>query len=460
MALVAVLGVTGFFWLRTEVEDFSEFDQPFYLGIAYDLVHTGHFTDGFMFAQPGPGGTRPVGMRFAPLYPAVVAGAAEFDTSLRSGMDCLVESGGKLPGCDKHAASLRCLQFFELSIFFWLIWWMANAAGGASLGWLSLIVSFGAAPLLLRSVNYIMTEMTCLLLVTVAMTTAVQALRKTERRLLWCAATGVALGLSALTRPAFLYLIPASAVGAIALGRWRGLQPLSVMVGAAAVVVSPWILRNDVVLGRASVTYGYDSHTLVQRIAFDTMSWREYGLSFVCWLPDGNEIGRAVAGVGACDRFGWDEHANSFYVLGLRHMLYETLASSGGYEHHLRFLFHEYILRMPLKHFLVSIPLALRGAYVAHWWGFVLLIACGAWTIRALRHFRTGDPDFDPNIYLLMALPAFFMLAFNAVVAVNQVRYNLMLVPAYSIAGGLTLRRLAGVQGWWLNIRRPVGRVR
>ncbi len=455
--------VTGLLWSRTQVEDFSVFDQPFYLGIAHDLVETGSFTDGFMFVPVGAGGARPPGMRFAPLYPALVAGAAKLDGTLRSGMDCLVATGGKTPGCSKHALSLRCLQFFELAAFFWLVWWMADAAGGVLVGWLSLLVSFGAAPLLLRSVNYLMTEMTCLVLIASAMAAAVQALR-CQRITMWCATAGMALGLAALTRPAFLYLIPASAVGAVALGGWRTRRPVLAMAGAAALVIAPWILRNEIVLGRASLTYGYDSHTLVQRIAFDTMTWREYGLSYVCWLPDGNEIGRALAGVGACDRFGWDEHTNSFYVLGLRHMLYESLAASGGYEHHLGYLLRAYIFRMPLKHLLVSIPLALRGAYVAHWWGFVLLIACLAWTVRALRCSGARETSVSQNIYLVTVLPALFMLAFNAAVAVNQVRYNLMLVPAYSIAGGLTLRllvrRFAEIQGRQLSYRHPVWRAR
>jgi 4-amino-4-deoxy-L-arabinose transferase-like glycosyltransferase len=291
-------------------------------------------------------------------------------------------------------------------------------------------------------VNYLMTEMTCLVLTAAAMAAAVQALRG-KRRVYWSAGCGVMLGLAALTRPAFLYLIPVCVVGALAIGRRRGVWCVLVMGGAAALVLAPWVLRNELVLGRASLTYGYDSHTLVQRIAFDTMSWREYGLAYVCWLPDGNEIGRALAGAGACDRFGWDEHPNSFYVLGLRHMLFETLAASGGYAHHLSYLLHTYIFRMPLKHLLVSIPLALRGAYVSHWWGVVLLIACLVWTVRALRRPRIGESRFDRGVYLVTMLPALFMLAFNAGVAVNQVRYNLMLIPAYAIAGGLTFRQFA-----------------
>jgi 4-amino-4-deoxy-L-arabinose transferase-like glycosyltransferase len=324
-------------------------------------------------------------------------------------------------------------------------------------GWLSLLVAFGSAPLLLRSVNYLMTEMTCLLLTAAAMAAAVKSLRG-KHCTYWSAAAGVMLALAALTRPGFLYLIPVCALGGLVIGRRRALWRVVAMGGAAALALAPWILRNEMLLGRASLTFGYDSHTLVQRIAFDTMSWREYALSFVCWLPDGNEIGRGLVGAGACDRFGWDEHPNSFYVLGLRHMLYETLAKSGGYANHLSYLLHAYIFRMPLKHLLVSIPLALRGAYVSHWWGFVLLMACLVWTVRAVRRPRMGEMKFDRGVYLVTVLPALFMLAFNAGVAVNQVRYNLMLIPTYAIAGGLTLRHVALRLGERRNCRLSIGR--
>jgi hypothetical protein len=294
--------------------------------------------------------------------------------------------------------------------------------------------------LLDRFVDLLMTEITCLVLVTGAMATAICALRS-RRRLVWSVVTGSQLGLAALTKPGFLYLIPACALGALVWGRRRSLASVIAMTVSGVLVLAPWILRNALVMGKAALTFGYDSHTLVQRIAFDTMTWREYALSFVCWLPDGNGIGRGLAGRGACDRFGWEEHANSFYVLGMRHLLYETLAASGGYAHHLRYLLQTYVLRMPLKHALVSLPLALRGAYVAHWWGFVLFIACVAWSVRAMRGQRSLY--FDNVSFLVMALPAWFMLALNSAVAVNQVRYNLMLIPAYAVAGGLCLGRVA-----------------
>jgi len=41
------------------------------------------------------------------------------------------------------------------------------------------------------------------------------------------------------------------------------------------------------------------------------------------------------------------------------------------------------------------------------------------------------------HAFLFVALPTWFMLALNAAVAVNQVRYNLMLIPPYALAGAM-----------------------
>jgi hypothetical protein len=95
------------------------------------------------------------------------------------------------------------------------------------------------------------------------------------------------------------------------------------------------------------------------------------------------------------------------------------------------YLLHTYIFAMPLWHLAVTVPLALRGAYVDHWWGFVLLFAALWCTARAARRYDWR--------YLLVALPAWFMLGLNAAVAVNQTRYNLMLILPFAMAGALAL---------------------
>jgi 4-amino-4-deoxy-L-arabinose transferase-like glycosyltransferase len=440
-ALAAILLVTGVLERRERVLRLGAFDQPFYLGIAHDLLLTGRFTNGFMFDVHGPASGRPSGMRFSPIYPAMLAGAAVVDPILRHGMGCVVVTEDAPDACQSAAPLMRVVQFLMLAGFYLLLWWIGGEVGGGrGMAWLSLGIGLLAAASLLRFVNLLMTEMTTLLFATAAMAAWLRS-RRPDRPLEWAACAGVLLALTALTRPGFLYLLPFCVVCAVILALFRareraGWWRAAAMGGAGAAVLAPWVLRNRMVLGRAALTYGYDSHTLVQRIAFDTMSWREYGLAYVCWLPDGTSLGRRFFGPGACDRFGWDDHPDSFYSLGLRHMLDETLRAAGGYEHHLSYLLHTYILAMPLWHLAVSVPLALRGAYVSHWFGFVLLPVCLGAVVVALRR---GE-----DRYLAVALPALFMLAFNATVAVNQPRYNLLLVPAFAVAGALGLRAVAG----------------
>jgi len=76
--------------------------------------------------------------------------------------------------------------------------------------------------------------------------------------------------------------------------------------------------------------------------------------------------------------------------------------------------------------------------------------------MRALR--RRDDA------LLAVTLPGWFMLGFHAAVAVNQERYNLMLVIPFSLAGGIALEHAR--QRWeasrhrrlsWRVQRQPAG---
>ena len=452
-----ILVVLAMLWPGAPVTPLSSYDQRFYLGIAYDLRQFGRFTDGFSYAGGGPGRPgvppRPPGMRFTPLYPAFLAAASWFDPGLRRAIACVERTAGRDPACPRAAPVVRGAQFLMLGGFYWLLWGaVGRACGTARAGWIGLGFALLTAPSLLRFVNTLMTETLSLLLSAAACALALEAWQRGRtgpgaagRGGAWWFGCGVVLGLGALARPALLYLLWAGlAAAAAAAVRQRSVRPLA--SGAACglgvgLVVLPWVLRNALLLHRAALSFGYASHTLIQRVAFDAMTPREYGLSFVCWLPDGSGLGRLIAGRGACDRFGWDDHPNSFYAIGTGPLLRQSLAASGGWPNHLHYVVRHYLLAAPLPHLLTTIPLALRGLYVDHYWG-LLLAPVSAWaTLRALRRRQAA--------VLLLSLPAWFLLLFNAVVAVNQPRYNLLLVLPFSLAGamlidGILRRRGAG----------------
>jgi hypothetical protein len=191
--------------------------------------------------------------------------------------------------------------------------------------------------------------------------------------------------------------------------------------------------RNLVEFGRPAITHGYDAEVLVQRIAFDRMTPRQYALSYLCWLPDGNGLGRSLFGPHTCDVFGWDDRPDTFYSIGNNALMRDSLAAAGGRENFLPYLLRTEILAHPLKHALVTIPLALRGARIDHYWGLVGFFLCVTLTWRAVRGRDMG--------FLAMSLPAWFMLLFNAAVAVNQTRYNLMLALPFALSFGICLDR-------------------
>src|SRR5262249_33543697 len=73
----------------------SDFDQSFYLSIAYDLDHHGVFSNGvFGEADRTVAGPRP-GMFFGPVYPWLVFAAGKLDPRFAAAVDCSVEANRK-----------------------------------------------------------------------------------------------------------------------------------------------------------------------------------------------------------------------------------------------------------------------------------------------------------------------------------------------------------------------------
>jgi 4-amino-4-deoxy-L-arabinose transferase-like glycosyltransferase len=383
-----------------------------------------------------------------PLYPAFLAATALLDTSFNRSLTCFVEQSDAA-SCPQRAPLARILQFVMTAAVYLMLWRIAvRATASQRIGWLSLGVGLLAAPILMRSVLLLMTETTALFFITGATAAAVEAV-KGRRPIWWLLMSGAMIGLAAMTRPEFAYLLLAAAiVGACIITcrppRRRGIMLLAVFLLGGAIVIAPWVARNAVVLGRPAMSSGYASNTLAQRVAFDTMSWHQYALSYLCALPEGNGISHLVIGPDACEALQIEDNPHTLYVFGNTTFMQDTINAAGGPDRQFGYLIRHYILADPLWHILVSIPMAMRGLWINHYWGMVLAILCVPMTLSAVRR---GD-------YALLAvtLPAWFMLAFHAAVAVNTTRYNLMLVIPFALAGGITLDRL-----WrrWEAQRRP-----
>jgi len=244
-------------------------------------------------------------------------------------------------------------------------------------------------------------------------------------------AAGIALGLAALAWPSFPYLVYMIAtIGII----WaivqrhdlRGPSLILLLVVGYAITVAPWMIRNGIKLNSYAISEGYAPFILAQRVAYNDMTPKELGISFLYGLPDfGDTISKKVFARDDYKRLDYAE-PKGFYLWGNTVLRDRMTKEAGGKDKLLGYLIRHEILAHPVKHVLVTLSLAWRGMWVSMYWGLIAIpiFMVLAWTALRARHWT----------FLIYSFPAWFMLGFNAFTSVNVVRYNLTLVPCLAIA--------------------------
>lgn len=209
LAAAIVFGWLGTCWYTAPPESVWFYDAPVYLSIAYDIEHFGRFTDGTGWGTPSVDPGRPPGMVRTPLYPMFLAATAELDPAFNRTLDCLVQHAAA-PTCPQRAPLPRLLQFLMIVGVYLMLWRIAvRATGSLRTGWLALAVALIVAPVLIPSVDRLMTEAVSLFFMTAATLAAVEAL-KGPRPVRWALLSGAMVGLAALTRPPFAISCPSS----------------------------------------------------------------------------------------------------------------------------------------------------------------------------------------------------------------------------------------------------------
>jgi hypothetical protein len=102
----------------------------------------------------------------------------------------------------------------------------------------------------------------------------------------------------------------------------------------------------------------------------------------------------------------------------------------------LPYLLQTEILANPVKHALVTLPLAWRAVFVSKYCGIAGLIC---FCVVLVRHLRMREYAF-----LVASLPVWFMVFFHAFVSVSIPRYNLALIPLYAYALAFCAQAMAG----------------
>lgn len=410
----------------------SDFDQSFYITIAYDLVHHGVFSNGVFDKVDSTREVPPPGRFFPPVYPALVALLIKVDPRFARAADCSVESSaGARPGseCDvyarpAHVANAVCLTVGVLAV--------ALAAelivGGAAAFWLAGAVATSALLPDADLFSFVMTESITFGQYSLAMLALIWGLKSPAVGRFLVA--GALLGLLLLTRPGYVvlfFLVPILIIITIRRSDCKAVGYAAGFAIATAVVVSPWMARNVVSVGHWGLTEEYGSAALIERFAFNDMTPREFFLSFAYCLPAiGPPVVKATFGESATERFVYYSPKSFFHVgRGIRDKLVEAY---GRLDPLIGQIVRDEMQKNAWRHLLVSVSLGWCGMWVGGTLGLLLIPTFVAGVLMAR--------DAKLRFLLLYSAPAFAMLGLHALIANHYTRYNLILIGP--LAAGVT----------------------
>ncbi len=432
----------------------SDFDQSFYLTIAYDISHHGVFSNGVFDDVNSTVAVPPPGMFFAPVYPWLIVFASKVDPRFARALDCSVEVNQNkrdVGECETYARPIHIMHAVFLTAGVLAI------AAAAELILVSTPVFWPAASIALIALlpetnlfSFTMTESVTFSLYCIAALLLMRALRR--RSMLSAVFAGAMLGCLCLTRISFLMLLPISIGIVVAHSLWmrqrltRHALHMAALIGLAwALVVGPWAARNIISVGKWGLTEEYGSAALIERFAFDDLRLSEFFLAFPYCLPG---IGEAAVnwavGPDAIQRFDY-RSPNSFFRAG-RAQRVRLRGQYGQLDPVIGNIALEEFRDRGWKYVLSAIPLAWCGMWVGGMFA-LLLVPCFALTCIMAR----GQ---ERILLLLYSFPAVTMLVLHAAVANHYTRYNLVLLAPFSIGAAWIVAHL---RSWWNSTGLPFG---
>jgi hypothetical protein len=427
--------------LLRPAKSLSDFDQSFYLTIAYDIVHHGVFSNGVFDNVNSTREAPPSGRFFGPVYPALVVAAMKVDSRFAHAVDCSVEANHEVRDgaqCEAYALPMHVFHAALLAIG------VLASALAAEMIFVSVIAFWVAGSLATVALladadlfSFVMTESVTFSLYSVAALSMIAAL-KTPR--FWkILVVGCLFGLLALTRASYVVLALVVPVLFAVYYRWANAEWRHIAQHLAAfaigwlAVVSPWLVRNAMSVGHWGLTEEYGSATLIERFAYNDMSAREFLLAFPYCLPEvGPPLIKRASGPTAMERFVYDT-PRSFFHVGRAHRD-KLVEAHGRLDPLIGAIAREELSRNWWRHLSVSVPLAWCGMWVGGWLGLFLMPLFAAACVAARRRSRW--------LFLIYAAPAIAMLGLHAAVANQYSRYNLILIGPFSVGAAWLITRV------------------
>lgn len=427
----------------------SDFDQSFYLTIAYDLDHHGVFSNGVFDNVDSTREAPPPGMFFVPGYPLVVLAVMKLDARFAKAAECVViavNQQKEATGCEPYATPVRIIHAALLALGVVAIALAGSLIfPGARVFWIAGALATAGLAAEADIFSFVMTESLTFSLYSVTMLLAALAWKRGN--ITWWGLTGLLLGLLCLTRPSFVILIPGMllliAVGSRLLeaksrpSAWKSAAAFAIVV---ALTIGPWIVRNHVSVGKWGLTEEYGSAVLIERFAYNDMSPMEFVTAFPYCTPGlGDLLFDQVYGRDSMHRFVFHTRDSFFHVgRGRRDLL---VNEHGRLDPLIGDIVRDEMRTSWWRHLLVSIPLAWCGLW-AGW--IVSLVLIPLFACASVRAIRQREP-----VLLLYAAPAIIMLGLHAAVASHYTRYNLILIGPSAIAAAWI------ISAWLPHARLP-----
>lgn len=360
----------------------------------------------------------------SPLYPAYLSLLLTMDDMLATDFKCLLKHKDNSI-CSINLSRLAWFQCILALIAFWCIWLTAiEVFKSYTVAWLSFFIALLMGRIL-HFANLILTEIMTITLFSLFTLMLIKFIN--TQKISWIILSSSCLGLLTLTRPQFHYLfliIVFAQFLLILINRKKStLKHIAVMILIYFSIVGPWMARNYYHFSDMALTSGYGDRVLTTRISYNKMSWEEWGVGFIYWFPDsGDSIARKLFPPEFYEKLSFD--AGSYY-LDDRNILPESQKGKSTKDT-INYLIKNEIFGNIWKHSVVTIVLTWRGMFIAKYWGVLGFICFLTLMIKMNLPNR--------NRFLLLSAPAWFMVFFHAFISLNIARYNLILIPLYSIS--------------------------
>lgn len=456
LLLLAAFAVLAVSIVAQPSKRLRDFDQVFYTTIAYDIERHGVFSSGIFDDTDSTRDVPPPGMFFVPGYPLLILAAMKVDPRFGEAVRCSVEGDHKLRDettCEDYALPIHLAHAFMLAV---AVLAFAMAAelifGGARVFWLTGVLAAASFAAHADLFSFMMTESMTVALCSLVMLFALIAWKTSRIRDF--AVTGLVLGLLCLTRPSFVVLCPLLLVIALLNGLWVAPKPARPLLAAVLAflaaflaVVGPWMVRNQISVGKTGLTEEYGAAALIERFAYNDMTASEFARLFAYCVPVIGDTAFDKEGrAGSMHRFVYHTPDSIFHTgRGRRD---DLLQQHGRLDPVISTIVADEMRTNWWRHLLVGIPLGWCGMWAGGPWA---LLTAPLFAFACVQAVRKRKP-----YLLLYAAPALAMLGLHALVANESTRYNLALIgPFCAAAAWLMISLVESVRSRW-RVHAPV----